>query len=413
MQRLPSALLVLIGFAVAPASAQQTFNGSWDTTFGKMTLKQNDDKVTGEYEYEGISTLEGKVAKNRLTFTYKESMASGEGWFEISTDGKSFTGKWRETGTTEWSEWTGTRRRAEAATAAAGFDGLWQTSFGRMRLVQSAAAVDGIYDYAGGSSVKGTVEKNKLTFTYAEPGLKGEGSFELSSDGTSFSGKWKQAGSEKWETWTGKRITPQPGKQWLVVVEANWEQNLAEQEYTFGGMLRAFFLRSANIQVRHRLFTDESSFRRWCQETAYLAEPTVLVVASHGTPKGIPVTGGVIAPKTLGESLRYSSNLKLLHFSACETMKEKLASELQAAAGKQPRFAISGYTTCVDWAASAVIEFMYLDMVLMRGMDPEKAGEQIVKLMPFAGDKKVPDTIMPAAGFRFVKPPSPSTTVGK
>src|SRR5437660_2791449 len=85
------------------------------------------------------------------------------------------------------------------------FDGVWETTFGRMRLGQTGAAVEGTYSYGGGSTISGTVEKRKLTFKYQESDAAGEGWFELSPSGDKFTGKWKAAGSSAWQEWEGTR----------------------------------------------------------------------------------------------------------------------------------------------------------------------------------------------------------------
>ena len=41
----------------------------------------------------------------------------------------------------------------------------------------------------------------------------------------------------------GPRVRPQAGRVWLVVLKANWERDLEEEEYSFGVMLRTFFAR--------------------------------------------------------------------------------------------------------------------------------------------------------------------------
>ena len=37
-------------------------------------------------------------------------------------------------------------------------------------------------------------------------------------------------------------------------------------------------------------------------------------------------------------------------------------------------FAVSGYSTSVDWAASAILEFTYLELILGRGLPPAAVG---------------------------------------
>ncbi len=395
-RRLLPISLVLI--CVGSVHGADSFAGVWETTFGPLTLTQKGDEVKGTYP---LGTLQGKVEKNKLTFTYKERDAAGEGWFELAQDGKSFEGKWRQTGDKEWQAWTG-RRRVDAVEK--GFAGLWDTSFGKMRLAQQADRIRGTYVYAAGSSIDGTVKDKKLTFNYKEPAAEGEGEFELSPDELSFTGKWREKGKEEWQTWTGKRVRPVVGRMWLIVVEARWEQDLNDKEYAFGEMLRTFFARSDQVEVRHRYYTDEASLKKWCAEVAYLAEPAVLVLATHACPQGVTVDNKVIGASAIAESLRYATNLRLLHFSACEALKEKLAGDIHEKLGSTASFPISGYTKVVDWAASAIIEFTYLEMVLLRNMSPADAAEQLPKMLTFAGEKSAPDSVFKGAGFKIVLP---------
>src|SRR5947209_11314302 len=143
-----------------------------------------------------------------------------------------------------------------------------------------------MYGPGGAATIDGKIEAKRFKFTYQEPIVAGEGWFEQSADGKGFSGKWRANGQSAWAEWKGKRVEPVAGRTWLVVLEANWENDLSEQEYAFGTMLRAFFARSPRVQVRHRYFTDAASLSKWSKEVAYLAEPVVLVIATHGTPKG-------------------------------------------------------------------------------------------------------------------------------
>ena len=71
------------------------------------------------------------------------------------------------------------------------------------------------------------------------------------------------------------------------------------------------------------------------------------------------------------------------------------------------RFPVSGYTTAVDWAASAILEFMYFDLILTRGLDPAAAAQQVRELLSFAGDAGNPDVGFRGTGFRFLPPMGP------
>jgi hypothetical protein len=396
--------ITLVLLSVGPVRGTDYFAGSWETTFGRLVLTQHGDEVKGTYQLgPGTAcTLQGKVEKNKLTFTYKEPGVTGEGWFTLAAGGQSFEGQWRQTGENMWRPWTG---RLIVAVADKGFAGLWDTSFGKLRLVQDRNEVRGTYAYAAGSSIAGTMKDKKLIFTYKEPSAEGEGEFELAPDESSFTGKWREKGKEKWQAWTGRRVRPVAGRVWLIIVEARWEKDLTEKEYAFGDMLRAFFARSAQIEVRHRYYTDEGSLRKWCAETAFLAEPAVLVLATHACPQGVTVDNKVIGASVIADSLRNATNLRLLHFSACQALKDRLAAQIHETLGDCSSFPISGYTQLVDWAASAIIEFTYLEMVLLRNMSPATAAAQLPRMLPFAGEMSSADSVFKPAGFRLVLPP--------
>src|SRR4030095_14433112 len=105
---------------------------------------------------------------------------------------------------------------------------------------------------------------------------------------------------------------------------------------------------------------------RWCRELMYIPEPVAVVFASHGTQDGLSVQGKAVDTGRLVESLSYADNILLLHFSSCLMLQDGKASDLARALQQTLRFPISGYDRSVDWAASALIEFNYLDMILGR-----------------------------------------------
>lgn len=407
MLRLRSSVFItfccLASIVIGEDAPKVNFTGSWRTDFGLMKLTQKNNQVTGYYIYNGEkSTISGTVRSRTLTFTYMESRTQGEGQFELSLDGKSFQGRWRPQGTTDWGKWNGVRVSTLAAKET--IEGLWKTSYGMMRIVKSNPGFEGIYGSGGANTIHGKMEKEKFVFHYQEPTMKGEGWFQLSSDGERFSGRWREKGKSTWGSWTGERVHPVSGRAWLVVLEVNWENDLTQQEYSWGKMLRAFFERSDHIKVRHRFFTESTGLQQWCREIAYIPEPVVLSLSTHGSEKGIFARQKQLGATELASSLRYCTNLKLLHFSSCLIMKGKLSEDFLKALGRKTAFPISGYKTSVDWAASAIIEFMYFDYILMRGKSPEVAAEQMKKLLPFAGDKRVPGTTLAPAGFRILRP---------
>jgi hypothetical protein len=375
------------------------FSGKWHSTFGPMELGQRGTTVDGHYLLHGTTCpIHGTVAGRRLTFTYQEGPTHGEGWWELAPKGTSFHGQWRVAGAVEgdapWQTWIGTRL---------GFHGIWQTDFGRMRLVEEAGHVRGFYELGGNSAIEGQCRGDQMTFTYREPATHGEGRFALSPDAMMFDGQWRPAGGPDWLPWHGRRVLPGPHT-WLVVLEVPWLSLAADRDYSFGAMLREFFSRVPDVRVRQRFFTNEAGLRRHCREMSLIPEPVALVVATHGLPQGIVLEGTVVDAAMIGDCLRDIEALRLLHFSACLQMKDPAVVENWRAVAQGGGYAISGYSTSVDWAASAIIEFTYLDFVLSRGLPPEDAAGQLLKLLPFAGETGPAGTVFVPAGFRMVGP---------
>jgi hypothetical protein len=364
------------------------FAGHWFTTYGTMELTVEGNRVHGTYGRAG--TLEGKLAGDKLTFDYTEPAESGHGWFVFKRHGK-FAGEYTPAGGHSHA-WEGMRE----------FDGIWDSSFGRLRLIQDEDKVIGFYEGLGPATIDGRMDGGRLVFRYQEPNAQGQGWFELGPDGLGFSGQWCADGVGHWQPWVGKRIFPTPGLTWLVVLEAHWQRSLADNEYSFGHMLHEFFARLETVEVRQRFFHDEASLRHWCRELIYLAEPAILTIASHGTPQGLSVYGKIINSSDVAAALEHAENLKLLHFSSCLVMHD--GAEGLKGVLEKVSFPISGYTTSVDWGGSALIEFTYLDLILSKRLTPEQAAEHLRQLLTFAGDECPASSPYHAAGFRFFNP---------
>lgn len=353
-----------------------------------MSLEQRGSKFTGVYQYgKAECQLNGTVDGNTLRFRYQEPNEQGEGVFRLLRAGK-FTGSYCVDGDQRVRRWEGER----------GWDGIWDTDFGRMRLLHDTDRVHGSYEGAGSSQIDGHDTGGVFEFRYEEPRNAGEGHFQLSDDHFSFAGEWRATGTEgttEWKPWRGHRVQAERGVTWLLVLEAHWQRSIAENEYAFGHMLREVFARLPQVRVRQRFFHDAESLDHWCRELLYIAEPAILMVASHGVAEGLSVHGQVINTTRVLNAVRDAGNLKLLHFSSC-----LVGLDGQRALAKQP-FPVSGYTTSVDWGASAMLEFTYLDLILNRGLEPADAAATLPKLITYAGDRVADDSPYPAAGFRF------------
>ena len=370
------------------------FSGRWITTFGPIELHQDGRTIRGTYSYQNVDyPIQGKLEGERFVFRYQDATGAGDGWFELVGFGQ-FRGEYRLDGAERWLPWTGHRE----------WDGIWETSFGRMRLVQEATRIHGSYSGPTTGTIEGRIDGSRFVFRYAEPTVKGEGWFELSRDAQVFQGAWHPEGAAGWGEWGGRRVHPTPGLTWLMVIEAPWQRSFADCEYSYGNMLKEFFARLPNVAVRHRFFNDETSMARWCQEVIYCPEPVIVLISSHGTQDGVAVNGKIIDAKLVVDTLRDANSVLLLHFAACLVLKEDHAGDFARRIERPAPFPISGYTQSVDWGASAVLEFSYFDMILGRGMAPEQAAERLPKLIAYATDRAPAESPYAAMGFRFVKP---------
>jgi hypothetical protein len=285
------------------------FEGQWFTTFGPMTLEPDGAGVAGTYGSGARQgRLTGTTTGDRLEFSYEETDERGDGVFRLARPGK-FIGSYRYTvsGESRTRRWEGER----------GWDGVWSSDFGRMRLIHEPGRIHGFYEGPGPSVIDGALRKGRLELRYREPAASGEARFELQEDGRAFAGEWRADGRSEWRPWTGRRLPAERGLTWLVVLEAHWQRSLAESEYAFGDMLREVFARLPGVRVRQRFFHDAASLEHWCRGLVYLPEPTILVIASHGVAEGLSVHGEVIDTARIVESLRYAESLRLLHFSSC------------------------------------------------------------------------------------------------
>ena len=320
-----------------------------------------------------------------LLFEYREASETGSGWFELLRDGR-FSGEYVAEGAAAPRPWTGNRQ----------FDGVWHTTLGTMRLIQDGARVTALIDGPQHARIECRLDGDRLELGAIVPGPAGSGVVEIDPGGLEFNGQWRAAEGDESIEVRGVRAMPRQGTAWLVVLEAHWQRSLADSEYAFGYMLQEVFARLPHVQVRHRFFHDEASLLHWCHELQFQPEPTVLVIASHGEPEGVSVHGKIVDTERIIDSLATADSLALLHFSCCLIAKngdEALAN---------PGFPVSGYATSVDWLASALIEFTLLDMVLAKGLPPERAAEQVVSLIGFAGNEPQPGSPYAPAGFRFV-----------
>jgi hypothetical protein len=365
-----------------------SFDGRWSTSFGAMTLRQEGARVTGTYGRHGTeNTIDGEVAGDRFTFRYEETAERGTGWFRLRR-ASSFAGEYLAEGHARTLPWQGWR----------GLDGLWDTSLGRLRLVQETGRVWGSSELDANVRLEGDLDDGgRLSFRLRGTALEGSGYLELDADGNILDGEWAEEGQPAREL-AGRRVLPRLGLTWLVVLEAHRQHALDENEFAYGRALHELFARLPRAQVRHRFYSDEASLMRWSRQVLYLPEPSVLVVAGHGEARGIVAGASVVGLPGIVESLRFADGLKLIHFS-CPSC---LAGQESARVLQEAPFPVSGYARNADWAQCALADLVYLDMILDKGLAPAKAAEDLVQLVRFAGSEEVPGSPYRPCGFRLI-----------
>lgn len=99
------------GTAAGTDTASASWAGSWSTEWGDMTLHQTGNSVSGTYLYSDETySISGTASGNTLTGTFDEGNGyTGVFQFTLSSDGRSFSGRWHYDAEAEWSGWSGTR----------------------------------------------------------------------------------------------------------------------------------------------------------------------------------------------------------------------------------------------------------------------------------------------------------------
>lgn len=370
-------LILQIILVSLPAFAAD-FGGSWMTTYGRMELSQTGADIHGSYVMNGEKcAIDGKIKNGKFVFRYKEQKASGEGWFALEDQNK-FSGSWRQDGMTAWSPWIGARVIDYSKVVG----GVFVTPYGRLRVIEK--------------------KKNETIGVFQDAGVGTLKNFTLKNDGQEISASWSAPGKEP-RTFTGQRLLPLSGKAWLMVFESSWGNSLEDREYSFGDMVKAFFDRTPNVETRRRSFSDAGSLKKWLAELAFIPEPIVLTIASHGESDGLKIDGKTISANEVAEGLKYVTELRALHFSSCLVMKSKFGQEVSKALKDSGiRAAVSGYKNSVDWAASALFEMNYFDLILSRGLAAPEASKAALVMFPIAGDKPLRDVPVNPGGFSVI-----------
>lgn len=237
------------------------------------------------------------------------------------------------------------------------------------------------------STIEGTVNpEGRLVFRYTEPSTAGEGWFELSCDSLIIQGMWRADGTEEWYDWEGYKAGSDAslGENWLVILESEWQTGLAEDEYSFGEMLTAWFARVPSVTVRHRFIHSVNDLTAFCLEVAALRGDVYLVISSHGTADGITLSSGTVTAEEFTNAIAPCSNLAMIHFSSCLIMAGGIPDEIMNSREWNEEFLVSGYNRSVDWGASGIIEMFYFNQIFDAGYSPAEAAQSVIDDIEFA-----------------------------
>lgn len=233
----------VLGFAVFfivifPTLAESfTVSGTYNTTEGKMTLRQQDDQVTGYYgndngELNGTlhnRTMEGVWIEDQSARRCSTSQNGRYYWGKISIKftNEGFSGKWGYCNDPLTSSWSGTRTSPPSQKQSTqsqpdkhphdelNIEGVWRSSEGDIRFRQQNNRVSGRYATDNGE-ITGSLDNATLRGYWIEDhsshrcntsknGRYHWGSIELKFDGNRFTGRWGYCNEAPTQTWSGQR----------------------------------------------------------------------------------------------------------------------------------------------------------------------------------------------------------------
>jgi hypothetical protein len=211
------------------AAANATLEGTWDYSFGTMTLSQRSARVEGSYQwYGGVDTgqIQGIVLPDLRQFqglwlSNRDANSQGDLRWYLAADWASFTGT---TESSKTGQWCGVRS-GQPLPDGCGLSGVWQLRFGsppdvtgQATLTQTGQQVRGSYVDSHGHSgeIDGVMTVESLT----EAKVKGtwrndqgeQDTFEWRLDlttGRTFQGR-RDPGNSEWCGWRQGTSEPDP-----------------------------------------------------------------------------------------------------------------------------------------------------------------------------------------------------------
>jgi len=184
----------------------KVWEGTWNTTYGELRLRQRGNKVFGDYKHIGL--IEGTY--NAITGVVEGIFVNGrkEGRIKFIINGNRFDGKW-SWGNIEPQDtngWNGTKTSSQTPTLTSHpWEGTWGMSHGDLKLIQEGKQVYGGYKNRLTLEGEYTFATKTLSGIFTTNGRKGRFEFVLKDDGKSFEGKWSWGTAEPSAEWNGTK----------------------------------------------------------------------------------------------------------------------------------------------------------------------------------------------------------------
>ncbi len=241
MRNIVPALVFSLIVMVAGLAQAVTVAGTYNSTEGAMTLRQQGDRVTGRYgndngELTGVlydRTMDGFWIEDSSARRCSTAKNGRYYWGRISIEftDSGFSGQWGYCNDALTSAWSGTRTSSPPRKAAPpppahnddpftireelNIEGTWGSTEGDIRFRQQGNRVSGRYGSDNGEIVGSLTsqimqgywieDSSSRRCSTAKNGRYYWGSIELTFDGDRFGGRWGYCNDPPTQSWSGQR----------------------------------------------------------------------------------------------------------------------------------------------------------------------------------------------------------------
>ena len=158
---------------IAPGESSRSgdgVTGSWETSLGDFTLRQEGELLTGLFDWDGGGRITGRRDGNELRGEWygRDGISSGRWHARLREQRRTLEGTWMQAsgGAQRWTaqrldedaeEGTHDEPIATGERVESAFTGRWRSRFGNFRLTEALQIVTGRYEWDGGGTLSGSV----------------------------------------------------------------------------------------------------------------------------------------------------------------------------------------------------------------------------------------------------------------